>query len=176
MGHRFSCSICNQVGREQMSYSLGVPVCVPCPEPNAGLTPELLDKCMLGFALEQMETFSEHNRATASSTHVLNTSSKTISMWGTVSPVCELLLDCWLLSSSLLARWLLLSWSRRDKLLGMFRSWEEPSKWLESQSAGMLVCVTPVRKAVRVLTPYKVFTGRRFARQRPYPLGWRAVR
>lgn len=82
-----------------MSHSFGAPVCVLCPEPNACLTPELLNKCVLGFALEQMETFSKHNGAAASSTHVQNTSSKTISVWGTVSSVYDLLLDRWLLSS-----------------------------------------------------------------------------
>lgn len=70
-----------------MSHSFGVPVCTLCPEPNACLTRELTARCVLGFTLEQMETFSKHNRAATSSTHVHNTSSKTISMWGTVSSV-----------------------------------------------------------------------------------------
>lgn len=51
-----------------MSYSFGVLVCMLRPELNACLTPELLDKSILGFALEQMETVSKHNRAAASST------------------------------------------------------------------------------------------------------------
>lgn len=54
--------IFNQLEGEEMSCSFGVLVCTvsraePC------LTPELLDRSVLGFALEQMETFSKHNRA-----------------------------------------------------------------------------------------------------------------
>lgn len=79
------------------------------PELNACLTPKRSDKRVLEFALKQMETFSQHNRAAASSTHVQNISSKTISMWGTVPSVYDLLLDRWLLSSWLLVQRLLLS-------------------------------------------------------------------
>lgn len=63
------------------------------------LTPELLDRSMLGFTLEQMETFSKRNRAPTSSTCVQSTSSSTIRMRGTISPVCDMFLDGWPLSS-----------------------------------------------------------------------------
>lgn len=81
-----------------MSHSFGVLVCTvsraePC------LTPELLDRSMLGFALEQMETFCKHNRAAASSTRVQSTASSTVSMGGTISLVCDMFLDGWPLSS-----------------------------------------------------------------------------
>lgn len=81
-----------------MSCSFGVLVCTvsraePC------LTPELLDRSVLGFALEQMETFSKHNRAATSSIRVQSTSSSTVSMEGTTSPVCDLFLNRWPLYS-----------------------------------------------------------------------------
>lgn len=81
-----------------MSCSFGVLVCTvsraePC------LTPELLDRSMLGFALEQVETFSKRNRAATSSTCVQGISSNTVRMRETIFPVCDMFLDGWPLSS-----------------------------------------------------------------------------
>lgn len=69
-----------------MSRSFGVLLCTMS-RAELCLTPELLDRSMLEFALEQMETFSKHNRATTSSTCVQSTSSSTVSMGGTIFPV-----------------------------------------------------------------------------------------